>query len=85
MEREGETVWDIYIRMELLTPLNSFLSEHKLTEKEVVKLGSDICTTLEICAKRNVIHRDIKPENIFVNSFGDFKLGTLESRESWKI
>ena len=41
----------------------------------MVKLGSDICTALEICAKRNVIHRDIKPENIFVNSFGDFKLG----------
>ena len=25
--------------------------------------------------KRNIIHRDIKPENIFVNDFGDFKLG----------
>ena len=34
VEREGETGWDIYIRMELLTPLNAYLSEHKLTEKK---------------------------------------------------
>ncbi|MBQ0036003.1 MAG: serine/threonine protein kinase [Firmicutes bacterium] len=67
--------WDIFIRMELLTPLNEFLCDKELTEKEVIKLGIDICNVLDTCQKKNIIHRDIKPENIMVNSFGDFKLG----------
>ena len=67
--------WDIYIRMELLTPFNNYICDKKLTEKEVIKLGVDICTALEICEKRNIVHRDIKPENIFINDFGYFKLG----------
>ena len=75
VERVGEIGWDIYIRMELLTPFNTYIRDKKLTEEQVIKLGCDICTALEICTKRNVIHRDIKPENIFINDFGDFKLG----------
>lgn len=75
VEKTDEVGWNIYIRMELLTPFNSYICDKKLTEAEVIKLGCDICTALEICGKRNVIHRDIKPENIFINDFGDFKLG----------
>ena len=75
VERTDEVGWDIYIRMELLTPFNSYLCNKQMTEKEVVKLGTDICTALEICSQRNIVHRDIKPENIFINDFGYFKLG----------
>lgn len=75
VEKDREIGWDIYIRMELLTPFYSYISDKKMTEDEVIKLGCDICTALEICGKRNIIHRDIKPENIFVNDFGYFKLG----------
>ena len=75
VEKTGEIGWDIYIRMELLTSFNNYICDKKLTEEEVIKLGCDICTALEICAKRNIIHRDIKPENIFINDFGYFKLG----------
>lgn len=75
IEKEGELHFDIFIRMELLTPLNSYLSDKKLTEEEVIKLGKDISTALEVCAEHNIIHRDIKPENIFVDSLGNFKLG----------
>ena len=75
VEKKGELGWYIFIRMELLTSFNSVIRDRKLTEKEVVKLGLDICTALEICGKRNIIHRDIKPENIFLNDFGDYKLG----------
>lgn len=75
VEKTGEIGWDIYIRMELLTPFNTYICDKKLTTEEIIKLGCDICTALEICAKRNIIHRDIKPENIFINDFGDFKLG----------
>ena len=75
VEKKEEVGWNIYIRMELLTPFNSYICNKKLTEKDIIKLGCDICTALEVCAKRNIIHRDIKPENIFVNDFGYFKLG----------
>lgn len=75
VEKTSEIGWDIYIRMELLTPFNTHICDKKLTEEEVIKLGCDICTALEICGKRNIIHRDIKPENIFINDFGYFKLG----------
>lgn len=67
--------WDIYIRMELLTPFNTHIRGKALTEEEIIKLGTDICSALEICNQRNIIHRDIKPENIFVNDFGYYKLG----------
>lgn len=75
VEKVNEIGWDIYIRMELLTSFNTYICDKKLTEEEIIKLGCDICTALEICAKRNIIHRDIKPENIFINDFGYFKLG----------
>ena len=75
VEKKDSIGWDIYIRMELLTPFNSYLCDKTLSEQDVIKLGIDICTALELCAKRKVIHRDIKPENIFINQFGDFKLG----------
>ena len=75
VEKTNEIGWDIYIRMELLTSFNTYICDKKLTEEEIIKLGCDICTALEICAKRNIIHRDIKPANIFINDFGYFKLG----------
>lgn len=73
--KEDEIGWNIYIRMELLTPLNEFLCDKVLSEEEIIKLGVDICNVLVTCEKKGIIHRDIKPENIMVNSFGDFKLG----------
>ena len=75
VEKDDKIGWDIFIRMELLTPLNDYIADNKLSETEVIKLGRDICQALELCAQRNIIHRDIKPENIFVSSFGDFKVG----------
>ena len=75
VERTDRVGWDIYIRMELLTPLNTYISDKTLSEREVIGLGCDICSALERCAQRKVIHRDIKPDNIFINEFGDYKLG----------
>ena len=67
--------YDVLIRMELLTPLLDRMIEKRLDEKEVVKLGIDICKALELCHRKNIIHRDIKPQNIFISDNGDFKLG----------
>ena len=75
IEKKNRVGWDIYIRMELLTPLTTYISDKTLSEREVIGLGCDICSALERCAQRNVIHRDIKPDNIFINEFGDYKLG----------
>ncbi len=72
---EGEMVWLIFIRMELLTPLVNHIALHGTNEKEIIKLGIDLCTALDVCRQYNIVHRDIKPENIFVNNYGYFKLG----------
>lgn len=75
VERKDEIGWDIYIRMELLKPFNEWKGTRMLSENEVIRLGIDLCSALEICEKQSIIHRDIKPENIFINDFGFFKLG----------
>jgi serine/threonine protein kinase len=67
--------WDILIRMELLTPLIDHIHKEKLSRKDVIKLGIDLCKALELCQKYNIVHRDIKPENIFISDNGDYKLG----------
>lgn len=72
---EGAFGWTIFIRMELLSSFVSYSKANPLSESDVIKLGIDICSALECCARLNVMHRDIKPENIFVSNFGDFKLG----------
>ena len=68
----------IFIRMELLTPLQKATRPTKqsmLSESEVIRLGKDICKALILCEARHIIHRDIKPENILISKFGDYKLG----------
>lgn len=68
----------IFIRMELLTPLQKATMPTKqsmLSESEVIRLGKDICKALILCEARHIIHRDIKPENILISKFGDYKLG----------
>ena len=67
--------WDVYIRMELLTSLPDYVHENGLTIAQVIKIGTDICSALELCRMNGIIHRDIKPQNIFVSKYGDFKLG----------
>ena len=73
--------WDIFIRMELLTPLNRYLADHATDEETVIRLGIDLCTALEVCRRESIAHRDIKPSNVFANAAGVFKLGDFgESR-----
>lgn len=74
-EKKDGIGWNIYIRMEHLTPFNVFACDKMLTEADVIRIGCDLCTALEVCEKHNIIHRDIKPENILVNSAGEYKLG----------
>lgn len=69
--------WDVFIRMELLTPLTTLIKQYEgiIPEEKVIKVGKDICLALMLCESKNIVHRDIKPENIMVSEFGDYKLG----------
>ncbi len=66
--------WDIFIKMELLTPLTKALGK-TTSDEQVIQIGKDICKALNLCKKHNIVHRDIKPANIFVSENGDYKLG----------
>lgn len=66
--------WDIFLKMELLTPLMKTLNQVS-TERQIIKLGQDLCQALITCQKKSILHRDIKPQNIFVDEDGNFKLG----------
>ena len=72
---------DIFMRMELLTPLNQILKERMLSEEEVIKLGKDISRALILYENKGMICRNIKPQNIMVSAFGDYKIGDFRMPE----
>ena len=74
IQHEDGFGWDIYIKMELLTPLKVYLTD-TVSDEQVIRIGIDICNALELCKEMNVIHRDIKPENIMVSRDNIYKLG----------
>ena len=66
--------WDIFIKMELLTPLTKALDKQP-GDEQVIQIAKDMCSALILCKKYGIIHRDIKPQNIFVSRNSDYKLG----------
>ena len=89
--QENGIGWIICIRMELLKSLNAYLSDKQLSEDEIIRIGIDLCSALEVCHREGVIHRDIKPANIFVNDrlssgplykLGDFGASGTSSPEN---
>lgn len=75
VEQIGEYRYNIYILMELLTPLNKWLQQNNITVEDGLNIGIGIANGLAICHKNNIVHRDIKLSNIFVSKDGAFKLG----------
>ena len=63
--------WYIFIRMERLRQVDF----QGMDEEEIIRLGIDLCTALDVCRKKGIVHRDIKPDNILKNDTGHFKLG----------
>ena len=72
---EESTSWIVLLRMEYLQSLAEYFSKSEKDEKDVVRLGIDICNALSMCEREEILHRDVKPGNIFVSQFDDFKLG----------
>ena len=76
IQKDNGYGWDILIRMELLTPLKSYLLQQQdFPEAEVIRLGREMANALVACGKCRILHRDIKPENIMVAPDGTYKLG----------
>ena len=70
----------LFVRMELLTSFQQIMADRQreqspFTIPEVVKIGRDICTALKYCETRKIIHRDIKLANLFIDGFGNYKVG----------
>lgn len=84
----GSGLARLFIRMELLKSFEDILRQSEemlrcgyqpeqafMSVSEVCKLGIDICTALDYCEQYNIIHRDIKPANLFIDRFGNYKVG----------
>jgi len=77
---------DLLLREELLTDLRTLIMrDTKFSEKEIIKIGLDICKALMAFHNECIVHRDIKPESIFMNGKNRYVLtnsGILSIQES---
>ncbi|MBR4234898.1 MAG: serine/threonine-protein kinase [Clostridia bacterium] len=73
--QEGASEWTVLIRMELLQTVSDYQRTHDLTEADIRNMALQLGKALELIEGKSIIHRDIKPENVFINDFGDYKLG----------
>ena len=60
---------------ENLTSLTAYAASHPLSEADVIRMGVEVCRTLEALEAKNTQHGDIRPDHIFVNRQGDFRPG----------
>jgi serine/threonine protein kinase len=84
IKKESPGKWFIFIRMEYAESLDKYIKNNSLSEKDIIKIGIDICNALDLCHKNNILHRDIKESNIFVNSNKRFKLGDFSVSKNIK-
>ena len=74
LPKENQAGYDLFIRMELLTGLDKWKNERGMRRSDVITLGVDIATAIDVLNKKGLVHRDIKPQNILVNDMGNYKL-----------
>ena len=78
--KENVSSTTLFVRMELLTSFQQVMEERQrsrspFTIPEILKIGRDVCTALMYCEGKGIIHRDIKPANLFLDGFGNYKVG----------
>lgn len=81
--------WDLFIRMEQLTPLLSYIGQEGLSAEMIVDVGKSVAAALSLCHHPRVgapvVHGDVKPGNVYFArehtfKLGDFGLSFLEGR-----
>ena len=72
---EDQTCAKYYMRMEYAEDIKTHFLKNGVSQKDVVKLAIDMCSALEVISSNNVTHNDIKPGNIFIDNYGNYKLG----------
>ena len=73
----GEDRGLYYIVMELvegITLKDYIQKKGRLTPKEVISIGVQVCSAMEMAHSHNIIHRDIKPQNIMISKEGKIKV-----------
>lgn len=65
----------LVILTELLQPLSDYLKVDSARQNDVIKIGADLCSALEGFREVGIIHHEVKPENVYVDRYGNFKLG----------
>ena len=73
--RKVERGFDVYVLMELLTPLSTSVRAGSFTPSQAAEMGVDLCRALEGFRSAGIMHTDIKPSNIYISSDGRYKLG----------
>lgn len=76
--------WDIFIKMELLTPLTKALGK-EISEDQVIQLAKDMCSALILCKNLDIVHGHITPASIFVSEGGSYKLGDFDNEIYYRI
>lgn len=61
----------LLVKMRKYEVLSDYRQSHNLSERNVIKIGIDICHALEACERAGIMHCDIKPDNIFVERDGE--------------
>lgn len=69
--------FDIYVRMEKLTPLSLMVGKRTFSESDVVKIAQDVLDDLKMIDDQKMAHLNIKPSNIFLDGAGHYKLADL--------
>ncbi|MBO5937662.1 MAG: protein kinase [Clostridia bacterium] len=65
----------VLMLVDLLTPLSDYLSFENISKEDTVRIGKDICRAMAAFREKGIVHHNITPENIYVDSFGNYKLG----------
>ena len=75
---QGQDQGQAFMVMEFVegsTLEDMLVDKERLSIREGIDIGRQICAGLDYAHKRRVIHRDIKPANIFLTSEGTVKIG----------
>lgn len=76
-KRSDNRRYEIFIRMEQIQSFKEYANVIDLTYHDIIDLGMNICSALEVCHRNHITHGYIKPDAIFSSEDGQYKLGNF--------